>query len=596
MPGKARLGTRNGKDLISSVFMAIAIAMIFTSVVGVAATIIDGIITSRTVGVDAYSGIALLSPLISTILLFSSFLSSGSQVVITKAVGTGDNKTANAVFNFALLGGVLVSIIFLLACWLIPGTLFRICGVSVNKYPNLYGEMMAYLRGYMPGMLPLVLIQIIGPIVVLDGGRKRFTISSVVFCVTDIAADLVNALVLKQGSWGMGMATSVSYWVQFVILATHFLSKTSYFKPGFRDIGFRKAAEVIKDGAPAFARRLCSIIRDLVTNNINIAVAVSAAAIAARGLQGDLNLLMFCLGTGIGKALLSITGIYHSAEDRKGLKRLFGYSMKASIIIPGVAGLILFFAAPLISRFYTQDAEVIELSVFSIRCMAIGLPMDTIAVAYQSYLQGIHRRKLLNSIILVERLIIPVLVAFVMGRFFGSRGVMASLAISKLVLVLFLNTMIGIHKRRIPRSLEDFMFIPEDFGGAEQDNIYARLRTIEEINVEKDKAYQFCMDHGISHKKSLYCALFIEEMAGNIVLHGKRKGKYPPEADFRMFVNDGKVSITIRDYCKMFNPQKYLELHDDPVRALGIKMVIKLASDVRYFNAFNSNNIIILLD
>ena len=176
---------------------------------------------------------------------------------------------------------------------------------------------------------------------------------------------------------------------------------------------------------------------------------------------------------------------------------------------------------------------------------------------------------------------------------------MASLAVSKVVLVLFLYAMIAIHVKHLPTHIDDFMFIPDDFGGAEQDNIYARLRTIEEINIEKDKAYQFCMDHGISHKKSLYCALFIEEMAGNIVLHGKRKNRKSrsvPEADFRMFVNEGKVSITLRDYCKMFNPQQYLELHDDPVRALGIKMVIKLASDVRYFNAFNSNNVIILLD
>ena len=596
MSGTTGIGKGNGKDLISSVFMAVAVAMIFTSMVGVAATIIDGIITSRTIGVDAYSGISLLSPLVSTILLLASVISVGSQVVISKAVGTGDEKTANSVFNFSLIGGAAVSVLFLLTCWLIPGTLFRICGVSVNKYPNLYGEMMSYLHGYMPGMPALVMIQIIGPVIVLDGGRKRFTISSAVFCATDICADLLNALVFKGGSFGMGMATSFSYWVQFIMLATHFLSKRSYFKPGLRNIGWNKALEVLKDGAPAFARRLCSIVRDLVTNNINIAVAVSAAAIAARGLQGDLNLLMFCIGNGIGKALLSITGIYHSAEDRKGLKRLFGYSMKASLMIPGIVGVVLFFAAPLISRFYTHDAEVIALSVFSIRCMAIGLPMDTIAVAYQSYLQGIHKRKFLNVIIVIERLVIPVIVAIVMGRFFGSRGVMASLAVGKLVLVVVLYFMISVHIRRLPRRMDDFMFISDDFGGSDQDNIYARLRTIEEINVQKDKAYQFCMDHGISHKKSLYCALFIEEMAGNIVLHGKRKGKNPPEADFRLFVNDGKVAITIRDYCKMFNPREYLELHDDPVRALGIKMVIKLASDVRYFNAFNSNNVIILLD
>ena len=82
------------------------------------------------------------------------------------------------------------------------------------------------------------------------------------------------------------------------------------------------------------------------------------------------------------------------------------------------------------------DPEAIALSAFSIRCMALGLVLDTLLVSFQNYLQGIQKRKLVNLMNLGERLFIPVLTAFTLGRLFGSKGIMASVAISKVLLSL----------------------------------------------------------------------------------------------------------------------------------------------------------------
>lgn len=586
---------KGAKDLISSMFLTVAIAMIFTQIIGILAVIIDGAITSRAIGVQAYSAVSLVSPIISTILLFSTFISTGSQLIISRFVGTGDKDEAISVFTFSLICAAVISAAFLLACWLIPKTLCTICGVSVNKYPELMPSMINYIHGYMFGIPAVVCIGIVGPIIVMDGGKKLFSVSSAIFLVSDIGADLLNVLVFKGGTFGMGMATTISYWIQFVVLIQHFFRKTGYFKLS-KDLGFKKATEVFKAGSPAFIRKLFTIIRDLITNHINIAVAVSAAAIAARGLQNDLNLLMFCIGLGIGRALLSMTGFYHSSDDRQGLKRLFSYSMKVSLLISASVGVVLLFVAPLISRIYTSDEEVIALSVFSIRCMAIGLPMDSLAVSYQSYLQGIKNRKMVNIISFVERLIIPILTAFFMGRLFGSKGVMASLAVGKVILVIVMFVMIWIHNRHFPKHIEDYMYLPADFGGAEEDNLYAMITSMDDVVKEKDSAEQFCLSHGVSTKNALYCALFIEEMAGNIVQHAKSKSKKPVSADFRLYISGNNISITLRDYSLTFDPKEYLRINNDAEKAIGIKMVTSLASDVRYFNAFNSNNVIILLE
>ena len=193
---------------------------------------------------------------------------------------------------------------------------------------------------------------------------------------------------------------------------------------------------VISAGSPTFVRKLATILRDLFINRMNLAVALSTAAVAARGVQNDLNTLMFCIGLGLGKTLISMTGIYYSVEDRPGLRRLFITAAKTGLMISGGAGLICFVGSGAIARFYMDDPEAIALSAFSIRCMALGLVLYTLLVSFQNYLQGIQKRKLVNLMNLGERLFIPVLTAFTLGRLFGSKGIMASVAISKVLLSL----------------------------------------------------------------------------------------------------------------------------------------------------------------
>ena len=76
-------------DNIATMYTATSVAMIFTSLTGVVTVIIDGILTSRFLGSDIYSGIALLRPFTSVVLLLASFLSTGCSFVCSHLIGAG---------------------------------------------------------------------------------------------------------------------------------------------------------------------------------------------------------------------------------------------------------------------------------------------------------------------------------------------------------------------------------------------------------------------------------------------------------------------------------------------------------------------------
>ena len=97
-------------------FLSSAFVMILTQIIGLAAIIIDGIITSRVLGNIAYSAISLLQPFISIVLMLAGFLSVGNQIVCSKLVGMGEKREANAVFSASTLTALALSALLLVFC------------------------------------------------------------------------------------------------------------------------------------------------------------------------------------------------------------------------------------------------------------------------------------------------------------------------------------------------------------------------------------------------------------------------------------------------------------------------------------------------
>ena len=582
---------RKNKDVVASMFLPAAMVMIFTQLTGVISGFIDGVVTSRYLGSDPYSAISLFGPLVSIVLLAASFISIGGQIVCSQKMGTGQRDEANAVFSFSLVFGLLIGALFVLLSIASPGTLFLVCGVSLSKRPELYGYMLEYLRGYIIGVPALVMVQVLSPFLVMDNGKRLVTTASVVLCVANITGDLLNVLVFHGGIFGIGAATSIAVWLQLGVLLIHCVGKAGYFRFSLKALTGTHLRDIVKNGSISFVKRLASVLRDIATNHFNLMVAVSTAAIAAKGMQGDVNSLVFCFSVGIGRALLPISSMFYGASDKEGLKRVFACAMKLAVEVTLAIGAVLFFAAPLVTKLYTADPQVTALAVFSLRCTALGLSLDAVSEVIQYYLQSTENRTAANVLCFAERLFIPVPLAFALGKLFGSRGILASTSVGKAVMLLILFIYLCVRNKGIPRRIEDYMFLRPGFGGKAEDNLNASITTMDDVMRESRRTEEFCLGHGMDAHHRRLMALFVEEMAGNIISHGKSREKDGVCADFRLFADGESICLSLRDYCKGFDPMKYYELHrqDRDDANLGIRMVMNLAKDIRYINTYNSN-------
>ena len=586
------------RDNIAKMFLGAAIVMITTELTGVVSVLVDGIMTSRFFGVDAYSGISLLRPFTSLIMVMAGFFSTGCGILCSQKVGVGKREDANEAFNLTAVLGLACTVLVVAFGFFLPTWLLSICGVPMNKHPELHPYMYSYLKGYLIGIPAMMLTQILGPVLVLDNKKKLFTASSVVLCAANIAGDILNVYVFHGGVFGMGAATSAGYLIQLFVLCFYLVRGKSYFRISLRALRLRLLPDLVRNGSPTLIKRLAGTLRDVVTNHFNAILALTCAAIAAKGIQNDLFQFLFCIPSGLGWALVAMAGIYYSAGDRNGLTRLYSYALRVGFKMSAIAGAAAFLCAPLLTRIYAADPETVSLAIFSIRWMSAALVFDTTIVLIQHYLQGTNNRKYANILSFCERLIVPTGLAIILGMLFGSKGILASAAISKMLLLLGIFAADCIRCKGLPRFWADVMFLPEGFGGDESDNMYAEVRTGEDaIRVSQDTR-EFCLAHGTDERLAGLMALFVEELTQNVIEHARKVDKKGVCVDFRLFIREGDLCFSVMDMSDSFDPTQFYELNreDYPSKHIGIGLVMEMAKEVRYFSAYNSNNLIVCLD
>ena len=159
---------------------------------------------------------------------------------------------------------------------------------------------------------------------------------------------------------------------------------------------------------------------------------------------------------------------------------------------------------------------------------------------------------------------------------------------------MIIGVSVCLYNKRVPRCLEDWMKLPADFGASEDECLEFSVHSMEEVINISERVMVFCLERGIDHSRSYTAGLSIEEMAGNVVVHGFADVAVNYSVDIRVIVKD-ELTIRIRDDCPSFDPKKYLEqFHpEDPTKNIGIRMIAFKAKEMIYQNVAGINTLLV---
>ena len=586
----------NGKqdELIARLFKDTVIIFLLSMFVSTIGHVIDGVITGSFLGTEAIAAFGLTMPYQRFVTIFPAVLALGMQVLCSKNLGRGDLRAANEIFSPAMTTALALMI------FLTGATIFfteQIANVldAKEELGAIRSLTIDYLEAFSFGLPALAAVTLLTPIMQLDNDRRRALVSAVTLTVCNIVGDLINVFVLDGGLWGMGIATTVSYWAAAGVLLLHFFKPNSNFFFALEALSLKHFREMILIGLPVILGRGTAVLRLAFFIRMSVALAWGVGVAAYAAIENFAGLLEI-IPKALGAATQMIGGILIGEQGKHSMLRLMKLSLKYSLAISLAITAAVFLAAPTIAKLYTggADATAYLTMLEGFRLAITFLPLCTVGIIFQYYYQACGRFKLVSSLTVAGNLGFIVPIALLLVPHFGINGLWLSFPLSYAAFLLTIFFITCRHCGRITFRLEDYLLLPEDFDVAGDKQLNITVTNKSEVLGLSAHTQNFCEACGIDGRRSMFAGICIEEMAGNIVKHGFDDGK-KHFVDVRVIIKGAQVIIRIRDDCRSFDPKKWAEIYnpEDPTAHIGIRLVRKISTEFNYVNVLKLNNLII---
>lgn len=564
---------------------------IMTMLTGIIGNVVDGMVTGRFLGMDAMAAYGFNNSVILAVAILGSVLSTGTSMVCSRILGSGDSKKTNETFSVCFTAALMISFIFAVFVF--------IFATPIAEFMGAKGELITmaadYMRGYAIASPGIVFVAFLMPVMQMDGEMKRLLIAIVVMTAGDIVFDLINAIVLHGGMFGMAIATALSYYIALFILILHFFKKDIIFRFPKLHLDGKAIGRMFSAGAPSAATQGCRLLITFILN-IYLMGRFGSDVVAAHAVIISAGNLCLVPGTALASAVQVMNGILSGEEDRSGImdmmKTALRYACVVNLILTGV---FIALAHPVVSLFFQGNPDTLKLTVTGLRLYSLCMVFYAINNIYQRSCQSSGQFKMAYFITVMDGLVFPLIMALVLGQIFGVPSIWLCFVIGEAIALIVLLVIIRIRNTG-KKGLEAIVPMPGNFG-ADIEGIleYSILENDTKVITEmSEQTADFCKTYGADRKTAYFLALAVEEMSGNVVEHGFKDGK-PHRIDLRVIRKKEEWIIRIRDDCTLFNPNDYIAQYDneDAAANIGLKIVSGIAKEMIYLNTMKLNNLII---
>ncbi|WP_353892283.1 MATE family efflux transporter [Proteinivorax hydrogeniformans] len=373
------------KGNIKKVLISLALPIILGNAIQTIYQVVDMYWVSRLAdGDNAVAAVNFVWPMIFVSIAFGIGMNIAGTSIISQFVGLNKEKEAQKV------AGQLVS--FSLLFSLALGIFGAVFGKQILIWMGAEGAILQHgwdfvsiIFAGMPTMFVFFAFQSIkqgqGDTVtpmILAGGSV----------VLNIILDPIFMFTLNMGVAGAAWATVVSRALNSIAGIYLLFFTDNGIKLKVADLKFNKKVlqKIVKVGLPSALGHSVEGIGFMVLNIF--VLGFGASTIAAFGIGNKINSLILMPAMGIGQALAAVVGQNLGADQIDRASQAVKESIKLSVTILAVGGIILFLLAPQIVGIFTSDEVVLEQGTFYLQLITLSIPLMGIFQSFVGVFQG----------------------------------------------------------------------------------------------------------------------------------------------------------------------------------------------------------------
>lgn len=357
----------------------------------------DSLVVGNVLGKDALAAVSSSGSLIFLIVGFISGIFVGAGVIIARYYGAKNRKdlsiAVHTTIAFGLIAGIIVTVVGMgLTPWML-----EMMGTPEDVLPNS----ILYFRLYFAGGIGIVMYNTCMGIFQAVGDSRRPLYYLIISAITNVVLDLLFVAVFDFGIAGAAIATVISQFVSAILSFAKLLKVEDVHRVTIRKIKIHRKMlrKILGMGLPTGVQNsVIAFANVIVQSNIN---DFGSIAMAGCGSYSKLEGFAFLPITSFSMALTTFIGQNLGAKKYERAKQGARFGLITGVALAETVGVLLWIFAPLLIRFFNDQADVIEYGVTQARVEALFYCLLALSHCLAAVLRGAGKSTIPMIVMLV---------------------------------------------------------------------------------------------------------------------------------------------------------------------------------------------------
>ena len=416
-----------GREKIGTLLLQYATPAIIAQIASSLFNVVDRIFIGQGVGALAISGLALTFPFMNLAAAFGALVGVGASALTSIKLGEKDYKTARLVLGNVIILNLIFGILFTIACLPFLEPILYALGGSEQTVGYAKEYMFIILIGNVFTHLYLGLNAVLR-----SAGYPTKAMYVTIFAVgLNAVLDALFILVFKWGIAGAAWATVITQVIATFVLIFIFLKQNQIVH--FTKDCFKLKKKIVFDAcAIGMSPFMTNLVACLVVIIVNIQLKKYGGdlAIGAYGIINSIAFTFVMIILGLTQGMQPIIGYNYGAKLQHRVLSTLKKGMIAGFVITTIGFLVAELCPRLIASAFTNDEEMINLSITGFRLFMLAFPIVGMQIVASNFFQAIGKAKIAIFLSLTRQLLFLIPALYLMPLILELNGVWLSTVVA----------------------------------------------------------------------------------------------------------------------------------------------------------------------
>ena len=424
-----------GTGSIPKLMLKLAIPAVIAQLINVLYSMVDRIYIANIpdIGSVALTGVGVCFPILMIVSAFSAFVGFGGAPQAAIKMGEGDYDGAEKILGSGVVMLLGISVMLSIIILMFQRPLLMAFGASENTVQ--YG--MDYLQIYMYGTIFVQFALGLNTFISCQGQAKTAMYSVLIGAIANIILDPILIFGFNMGVKGAAWATIISQSLSAIWVVRFLLSDKSKLKIRKKYIVADKKV-MLSIAALGISPFVMQSTESLVTIVLNSSLQKYGGDIYVGAMTIVLSIYQVFIMpiSGFAQGVTPILSYNFGAKNMDRVKQAFKYLLGITFSLSVVAWAAMMFMPEMITRAFTPDENLIQVTVTALRRNMAGTFIFGVMMACQNTFLALGQAKISLILALLRKIILLIPLALVLPVFMGVMGVFTAQPIADVVAAL----------------------------------------------------------------------------------------------------------------------------------------------------------------